>query len=404
MYTPPQEVIDKYADLLVNFALGKGGGIAKGDVVHLNVSEAAKPLYTALRRKITQAGGHIISNYTPDEGTEYYPTRDFFQHASNHQLDFFPRDYCRALVDIIDHRIGVVSEVDKEALKDIDPKKIMRNQQSRKPFIDWMMGKIDHGDATRTVALYGTEAMAEEVDLSLEEYWKEIIHACYLDVEDPKAEWENIIEQNQKTKEWLDDLDIRSVHVESETTDLHVKIGDNRQWVIARGDNLPSYEIFTSPDWRGTKGTFRATQPLYRYGQLIDGIELTFAEGKVVKATAEKNEEVLKEMVATENADKIGEFSLTDHRLSRISKFMGTTLFDENVGAENGNTHIAVGRAYKDCYAGDPSELEDEDWEDLGFNNSSVHTDIVSTEPRTVTATLADGSERVIYKDGQFQV
>ena len=96
-------------------------------------------------------------------------------------------------------------------------------------------------------------------------------------------------------------------------------------------------------------------------------------------------------MVATENADKVGEFSLTDRRFSRITKFMAETLFDENVGGPFGNTHIALGKSYHDCYAGDPAELTAAEWERLGFNESSVHTDIVSTTDRRVTATLRGG-------------
>ena len=124
----------------------------------------------------------------------------------------------------------------------------------------------------------------------------------------------------------------------------------------------------------------------------------------MVDASAEENEQVLKDMIATDGADKVGEFSLTDKRFSRIGKFMAETLFDENIGAEYGNTHVALGQAYKSCLDGDESELSEEDWADLGFNDSSVHTDIVSTEPRTATTTLVDGSEVVIYRDGEFQV
>jgi aminopeptidase len=83
---------------------------------------------------------------------------------------------------------------------------------------------------------------------------------------------------------------------------------------------------------------------------------------------------------------------------------MAETLYDENVGGPFGNTHLALGDAYKDTYAGNPAELSNEDWERLGFNHSAIHTDIVSTSDRTVTATLSDGSERLIYADGQFQL
>ena len=123
-----------------------------------------------------------------------------------------------------------------------------------------------------------------------------------------------------------------------------------------------------------------------------------------MKAKARKNEKVLKQMIATENADKMGEYSLTDKRLSRITRFMAETLYDENVGGPHGNTHLALGKSYQDCYIEDPGELSPEDWERLGFNDSSVHTDIVSTTPRTVTAHMRDGSKEVIYRNGMFRI
>ncbi len=121
-----------------------------------------------------------------------------------------------------------------------------------------------------------------------------------------------------------------------------------------------------------------------------------------MKSKATKNEKVLKSMIASPNADKVGEFSLTDRRFSHITKFMANTLYDENMGGANGNTHIALGMSYVDTYSGDPSKLSKEQKEALGYNDSPVHTDIISTASRTVTATLRDGTEKVIYKDGQY--
>ena len=170
------------------------------------------------------------------------------------------------------------------------------------------------------------------------------------------------------------------------------------------GRNIPSFELFTSPDWRGTEGWISFDQPLYRYGNLVRGIRLTFADGRVTEASAEENKPILTEMIRTEGADRVGEFSLTDRRLSRITRFMASTLYDENVGGPFGNTHIALGRSYQDAYTGDLAALGPADWERLGFNRSSVHTDIVSTSDRVVTAHLRGGGERVIYRDGEFQL
>jgi aminopeptidase len=120
---------------------------------------------------------------------------------------------------------------------------------------------------------------------------------------------------------------------------------------------------------------------------------------------ANENEDALKEMISQENADKVGEFSLTDRRHSRITKFMATTLFDENMGGVHGNTHIALGNAYKDTYTGDMSAVSDDKWSEMGYNSCpKVHTDIISTSDRIVTAILADKTEKIIYKDGEFML
>ena len=130
----------------------------------------------------------------------------------------------------------------------------------------------------------------------------------------------------------------------------------------------------------------------------MDGIYLEFKDGIVTKSTAKTGQKFLRQMIATKNADKIGEFSLTDKRFSKITKFMAETLYDENVGGEFGNTHIALGRAYRSCYKGDPSTVTEEEWDKLGYNSSVVHTDIVSTTDRTVTAYLKNGKTKIIYK------
>ena len=113
---------------------------------------------------------------------------------------------------------------------------------------------------------------------------------------------------------------------------------------------------------------------------------------------------MLEELLKVENADKIGEFSLTDSRMSRITKFMASTLFDENVGGEYGNTHIAIGASFDEAYNGDLKKMDNKLREELGLNQSAIHSDIISTENRTVTATLEDGTKQIIYKDGQFQI
>ncbi len=109
-------------------------------------------------------------------------------------------------------------------------------------------------------------------------------------------------------------------------------------------------------------------------------------------------------MLNTPGGNYLGEFSLTDARLSRITKSMAEILYDENMGGKYGNTHVALGSAYRDCYVGDPTKVSEKKWQTLGYNQSVVHSDIISTTNRTATATLYDGTEVVIYKDGKFVI
>lgn len=404
-YAPSQKILDRYADVLVNFALGGGKGVKKGEVVCLVSYESAKPLMAAARRAIFKAGGHVINSFRPDDepgNSRLNLSKDFYLLAQDHHLDFFPGKYMRGLLDEMDHMLYIDSETDKQALKGIDPQKIMRTSMASKPFMDWRSEKERKGKFTWTIGLYGTEAMAREAGLSLEEYWDQIIKACYLHVRDPIGAWKEVSAKVEAYRKKLTALAIDKVHVEGPDADLWVTIGERRQWAGGGGRNIPSFEIFTSPDARGTNGWIRFNQPLYAHGNLITDISLVFKDGVVKEARAKKNAAVLREMIKTKGGNAIGEFSLTDKRFSNITKFMAETLFDENIGGPHGNMHLALGRAYEECYSGDTRRMKKGDWKKLGFNDSVIHSDIVSTAPRTVTAHFKHGVPRVIYEDGQF--
>ena len=398
-YQPSEALLDKYADVLINFALHGGEGVKPGEVVQLRVPEVAKPLLIALRRAVLKAGAHPLVFFAPDGFS-----REFFELANDEQLAFFAEKFHRGTVDQIDHTVAILADTNKQELAGIPTKKIMAVQKALKPYMEWRRAKESAGDYTWTLAMYGTQAMADEVGMTLEEYWEQIIDACYLTEDKPAEKWKAVYEQLYAVRDKLDAMPIEKLHVEAENTDIWVQIGPGRKWLGGSGRNIPSFELFISPDWRGTQGHIQFTEPLYRYGSLIKGAYLEFKDGCVTKATATEGEELLREMVAVENADKIGEFSLTDRRFSRITKFMGETLYDENVGGQWGNTHLAVGSAYRDSYIGDPSTVSEAQWNEMGYNNSVVHTDIVATSNRVVTAHLTDGTTQVIYRDGEFQV
>ncbi|MCC7004827.1 aminopeptidase [Candidatus Nomurabacteria bacterium] len=399
MYHPSKKIIKKYADVLVNYALNSGKGVKAGEVVFVQVPEYAKPLLIELRNTILKAKAHPIIQFIPD-GMD----RDFFQFANPEQIAFFPEKIMKGRIEQIDHTIFIIAETDKHELEGIDPKMIMDKSKAFKPYMKWRNEKENKGKYSWTLGLYGTPASAKEAKMTEKEYWQEIIKACYLNTKNPVETWKKIQSEVDRVKDKLTSLKIEKLNVKSKNTDLTVYLGKNRRWLGGSGKNIPSFEVFISPDCRYTEGHIFFYQPLYRYGNLIKDIYLEFKDGRVVKVKAKKGQNILRQMISVENADRVGEFSLTDSRLSKITKFMAETLFDENIGGKYGNTHIALGSAYKDSYTGDPSKVSKKQWKEFGYNESVVHTDIISTENRVVTAWLPSGKQIVIYKDGKFTV
>ena len=401
-YIPSPEILEKYADVLVNFALNSGKGIQKNEVVLLEIPECAKPILIPLQKAVLKASAHYITQFLPDD-----VSRHFYELAEAHQIKFFPDKLLKGKVEQADHSIGILAETNKKELEGVDPKKIMQRSKAFKPYKEWREEKENAGKFTWTLALYGTPAMAKEAALSEEEYWNQIIKACYLDSENPVEENKKVFSKIEELKQKLNAMKIEKIKVKSKDIDLVIGIGKNRKWLGGSGRNIPSFEIFISPDFRKTSGRIFFNQPLYRYGNLISGIYLEFENGKIIKATAEKNEKILKEMIdSDEGSHFIGEFSLTDSRFSKINKFMAETLFDENFGGEFGNMHLAIGSAYKDSYPDEKniSKISREKWKEIGFNESIVHTDIINSEKKEVTAIFEDGKELLIYKDGKFLI
>lgn len=399
MYQPSFELLKKYADVLVKFALWGGKWVEKWDVVFVQIPECAKPFYLPLQESILEAGAYPIFEYLADG-----VARHFYENASDEQISFYPNHYFDWKVAQMTHVISILAEADKYELKWVDPKKMANRVKSRKPYIEKRTQKELEWKMTWTLCLYGTEAMAKEANMSLEEYREQIINACYLDEDEPIKHWQKTANEIQNIIDKLNNLKIQKVHVLWEDVDLHIKIGSDRQWLGGSGRNIPSFEIFTSPDYRETSGRIRFNQPLYRYGQKIDGISLKFENWEVVEFDAKDWKDLLAEIFEISGTRALGEFSLTDGRHSRITKFMWETLYDENMWWKYGNTHIAIGRAYEETYVWDISKMTIEEKKELGFNQSVEHIDIISTTNRTVTAYLEDWSELVIYEDGQFKL
>ena len=411
-YRPSKKILTNYANVMVHYALNGGKGIKKGETVCLVGNESAKPLFMAIHKEIIAAGGYVILQYLPDEFDRFHVNRELAMNGNKKQLEFFPQAYNRGLINSIQHYLVIISTADVHALEGTPPGNSTKISTAMSKFFDMRNVKTLAGKMSWSMCLYGTKGAAKEAGMSEKEYWGQIIKACFLQDKDPVAKWKQIQHESEIIRKKLDDMKIEKIHLTGPDVDLHVTIGKDRKWLGGTGRNIPSFEIFTTPDWRYTNGWMRFNQPLYYLGTRISGIYLKFKDGIIVESTATENQETLLAMLAEEDASKLGEFSLTDRRHSLITRFMGTTLYDENMGGdetegeENGNSHVAVGRCFKEAFVGRKGKVSNDTWHNKrGFNKcTKVHVDMISTAPKTAVATLQNGSEITIYEHGQFTI
>ena len=396
--------LERYADVLIwgleAARSSVGGKYKRGDTVYLSYDWEGIKLAEYLYKKLLKKGLHVVARARSTPEME----RSFFQIANNEQLQFLP-PWGRKFNESLNGGISIIAPSSLTHLSDIDSKKIAISAISSKPLREITEKREQNGKYGWTLCIMPTEALARQAKMPIQEYGKEIIKACYLDKENPVKIWKNLYKEAQKIKGRLNALDVDYFHIKSARTDLKIYLGNKRKWLGVSGHNMPSFEIFTSPDWRGAEGVYYADMPSLKNGNYAEGIRLEFKDGEVVKVEAKKGSEFVKKQVKMDKGSKrIGEFSLTDKRFSPISRFMADTLFDENMGGKYGNCHIALGKSYTDTYEGDLKKLNKKLKENLGFNDSSLHWDIVNTEDKTVTAHLKDGSEKVIYSNGMFKI
>lgn len=396
-----EKQLNKYADVLLwGLKTARTGKYKKNDTVLIRYNLAAVRLAEILNEKLLKMGINPVlrANSTP------VMERCFYDISNSSQLVFTPPGE-EELYKNINGSIFLHAPESITHLSGVDPGKIGKAAVARKHLRDIIDKREEEGAFGWTLCMLPTEELAKHAGLSMKEYTNEIAAACFLNRESPVEEWREVYRNAALIKKWLNGMAVRSYLLESENIDLEITPGDKRKWIGISGHNIPSFELFLSPDWRGTTGKYFADQPSYRSGNYVEKVRLEFRKGSAVKIEAEKGEEfVRKQLAMDKGANKIGEFSLTDRRFSKINRFMANTLFDENYGGKYGNCHIAVGSSYSDTFSGNPKKLTKEMKKNLGFNDSALHWDLVNTEKKRVTARLAGGGKVLIYENGMFAI
>jgi aminopeptidase len=222
--------------------------------------------------------------------------------------------------------------------------------------------------------------MAQEAEMSLSEYEDFVYRACMPDMDDPVGYWKKISAEQQRIVDWLKGKE--KVHVIARETDLYLSIA-GRKFINCDGIfNMPDGEVFTGPVEDSANGHVYFSYPAIEAGREVTGIRLWFEKGKVVKATAEKNEEFLLKTLDTDEGSRyLGEFAIGTSE--GIQKFTHEILFDEKIG---GSFHMALGAGYPETGS---------------KNKSAIHWDMVC-DLRQGGEIWVDG--QLLYRNGKFVI
>lgn len=392
--------LDRYSEVLLwGLKTARTRRFRKGDTILIRYDLPAVNLAEILQAKVLDMGMNPVLR----SGSTPRMDRNFFERATNEQLAFHaPGD--KELFENLNGSISLHAPESITHLRHIDPARIGKAAVARKPLRDILWRREERGLFGWTLCMLPTKELAKHAGISTKEYANQVIGACYLNTGDPVEKWKDIYRKASAIKKWLNSMDVEYYRVRSENMDLKITPGSRRRWIGISGHNIPSFEIFTSPDWRGTEGVYHANLPSFKDGNYVENIRLVFDKGSVTQIRAKKGKGFIeKQLSIDKGAKRVGEFSLTDRRFSKINRFMANTLYDENYGGRYGNCHLAVGMSYTDAFDGDPSKLTKNMKDRLGFNDSAIHWDLVNTEKKSVTAYLKSGDRTLIYRNGLFQ-
>ncbi len=322
--------IEKLADLMVNYSLK----IKPGEKVMVRAHTVAEPLIKEVNKKILLAGGHpfLWLEFPGIEG-------DLVRYGNDEQIGFIPEPV-NTLYKTYDCLIRILADDNTRALANVDADKMTKYVKAKDPITKTFMDRSSRGDLRWTVTAFPTNALAQDADMSLEEYEDFVYGACMPDQNDPIRYWTRFSEKQTRLITWLNGK--KKVHVISKDTDLHLNI-EGRIFINCAGKiNLPDGEIFTGPVEDSVEGYVSFSYPTIYNTREVDGVQLEFKGGKVVKASATKNEEYLLKTLDTDEGSRyVGEFAIGTNE--GIQKFTREILFDEKIG---GTFHIALGNGF----------------------------------------------------------
>ncbi|MEM7798272.1 MAG: aminopeptidase [Chloroflexota bacterium] len=362
--------ITNLANILVNYSIK----VQPGETVAIRGNAAGMPLLVEVHRAVIKAGGLPIPIWREGIFEEL-----LLKEGNSEQLKYFSDPY-RIPYETADTFISVSADTNTRHLNGVGLSQQKIRNEARRPIVDNYMQRSSRGQLRWVGTLFPTSAYAQDADMSLDEFEDFVYGACFADQPDPISHWLELSVMQQKLVDFL--AGKKEIVVKGPNVDLSLSI-DGRKFINSDGQrNMPSGEIYTGPVESSVNGWIRYTYPAIHSGREVEGVELTFEDGKVIKATAAKNEAYLLSVLDTDpGARYLGEFAIGTN--SGIQRFTKSILFDEKIG---GTIHMAVGSSYPDTG---------------GLNKSAVHWDMIC-EMRDGGQIFIDGE--LFYDSGKFLI
>lgn len=365
---------DPRAEAVARILVDYSTAVQPGQFVSIWGRPESAPMLLTVYQRVLERGGNPWLQIGLEQAREL-----LYRYASDAQLDFVP-NVDRQLVEEIDARIIVLSETNTKALTNVDPAKQSRYAAARRPINERFDERTARNELRWVLTAYPCQAFAQDAEMSLREFEDFFYAAALVHEPDPIAAWQTVAKRQQRLVDWLKDK--REVHLVGADTDLRLSIA-GRSWENCDGQmNFPDGEIFTGPVEDSVEGHVRFTYPACDGGREVEDVRLWFERGKVVKATAAKNEKYLSAMLDTdEGARRLGEFAFGTNE--GVQRFTKNILFDEKIG---GTVHMAVGTGFAETGS---------------LNRSAIHWDMIC-DLRRGGEVRVDGV--LFQQDGHFLI
>ena len=400
-------------DRLAATAVKVGLRLQKGQDLFLTAPVTALPLARRIAQEAYKAGAGLVTPLFSDEEL----TLARFRFAPEASFDRAPGWLYEGVAKAFAAnaaRLAIVGE-NPMLLADEDPAKVARANKANSIAYQPALEKIAGFDINWNIVAYPTLSWAkrvfpgEEEDAAVGKLAEAVFAASRVDNDDPIAAWSAHNAVLRRRTEWLNGRRFHSLHYSGPGTDLTIGLADGHAWEggaatakngVTCNPNIPTEEVFTTPHARRVEGQVVSTKPLSYQGSLIDGIAVRFEAGRIVEARAACGEEVLKQVLETDDgAQRLGEVALVPHSspISQSGLMFFNTLFDENAAC-----HIAIGQCYSKCFL-DGATLTSEDIATRGGNKSMIYIDwMIGSDRIDIDGLDADGVRTPVMRKGEW--